>query len=84
MLSKVTYKSNHISLLSDSTMSSVLTFYIYMFYWDLKEKDHIRRKVKIGNRYFDCFDLPKIRVGWARATKIKLHSPNEIYMLIIC
>ena len=22
------------------------------------------------------FDLPKIRVGWARKAKIKLHSPN--------
>ena len=38
---QVTYETNNISLLQDSTMSNVLIFCI--LYCHLKEKDHVRR-----------------------------------------
>ena len=43
---KVTYEADYISLLRDSTMSSALNFCFYVSYWNLKQKDHIRRKKK--------------------------------------
>ena len=82
---EVTYESNLISLLCGSTMSS---FVFYLFYCNLKEKDHIRRKVNskkviylsnqyyyLSNQYYYYFDLPKIRVGVLVQQKIKLSSP---------
>ena len=39
------YEIDHISLLCDSTLSSVLNFCIYLFYCNPKE-DHIRKKYK--------------------------------------
>ena len=41
---QITYETNHISLLCDSTMSYALSFFFFnVFYCNLKEKDHIRR-----------------------------------------
>ena len=71
---KATYEIDHISLLRDSTMSSALNF-CYVFYCNIKEKYHIRKiinskKINIytWNQYY-YFDLPKMRVSRARATK---------------
>ena len=44
---KVRYESSHSLLLCDSTASSALNFCFYLFYCNLKEKDHIRRKINI-------------------------------------
>ena len=54
-------------------------FFLYIFYRNLKEQDHIKRninskkrKVYIGNQYYYYyyyFDLPKIRVGRSNTTK---------------
>ena len=43
-INKVTYESDHMSLLCDSTLSTVLNFPFYVSYCNLKEKDHVRRK----------------------------------------
>ena len=76
MSTQVIYEIDHISLLRDSTMSSAPNFcFFYVFYCNLKEKYHIKRNVDskkrnvyTENQYY-YFDLPKIRVGQARATK---------------
>ena len=43
MSTQVTYETDHISLLRESTMSSALNFCSLCIYCNLKEKDHIRR-----------------------------------------
>ena len=45
LIIEVTYESDRISLLRDSTISSALNFYFYIFYCNLKRKDHICRKL---------------------------------------
>ena len=47
---QVTYETNYISLLHDSIMSSALNFVSYVFYCNLKEKDHIRRNINIREK----------------------------------
>ena len=47
---QVTYESDHISLLRDSTMPSALNFVFYVFYCNVKEKYHIRRTVNSKKR----------------------------------
>ena len=42
---QLAYETNHISALTDSTMSSALKFVFYAFYWNPKEKGHIRRNI---------------------------------------
>ena len=39
--------SNHISLLCELTMSGALNVVFYLFYCNLKEKDHIRKIAEI-------------------------------------
>ena len=58
----------------DSEINALTTFLFDIF--ELKEKDHIRRKIHseksvyMRNKcYYYYFDLAKIRVGWARTTK---------------
>ena len=41
----VTYESGRMSLLRDLTISSAQKFVFYLFHCNLKEKDHIRRKI---------------------------------------
>ena len=50
MSTQVTYETNYISLLHDSIMSSALIFVFYVFYCNLKEKDHIRRNTNIREK----------------------------------
>ena len=76
-LIQVTYEAEHISLLRDSAMSNALNFCFYIFYCNLKEKDHTKRiidsktiNIFLGNQYYYYFGLPKIRVGRARTTKV--------------
>ena len=65
------------ALLQDSTISSALNFCFFVFYRNLKEKDHIKininskkSNVYIGNQYYYYYlGLPKIRIGRARTTK---------------
>ena len=56
-------KSTHISLLHDSTMSNALNFVFYLFYYNVKEKDHIKRKINskkknndMWNEYYSHFE----------------------------
>ena len=69
---QVTYETDYISLLGDSKMSNAC--FCYVFYFDLKEKDYIRRIINskenkyMWNQYYH-FDLPKIRIGRVRTTK---------------
>ena len=49
-MNKVTYGSNHISLLCDSMLSNVPNFCFYLFCCNQKEKDHIRRKINSKNK----------------------------------
>ena len=51
-------------------------FVFYVFYRNLKEKDRNKRNINskklhvyIGNQYYYCLSLPKIRAGRARTTK---------------
>ena len=76
MSTQVTYEIDHISLLRDSTTSSVpIFFFFFVFYCNLKEKyikrnvDSKKRNVYTGNQYY-YFDLLKIRVGQALQQKI--------------
>ena len=46
---QVTYESDHISLLRDSTMPSALNFVFYVFYCNVKEK-YIRRTINSKKR----------------------------------
>ena len=49
---QVTHEAGLIPLLCDSTMSNGLNFCFYVFYCNLKEKDHIRRIINsIRNKY---------------------------------
>ena len=75
MINKVTYGSDNIFLIYDSSLSNVLNFCFYLFCCNQKEKDHIRRKINsknkniyLPNQYY-YFNLPKIRVDWARITE---------------
>ena len=45
MSTQVMYESNHISLLLDSRMSSVLKFLLFSIYCNLKEENPIRKKI---------------------------------------
>ena len=61
---------------STTSISSALNLFFYVFYRNLKEKDHIKRNINskkrnvyIGNRYHYYFGLPKIRIGRTRTTK---------------
>ena len=45
MSTQVTYETNHISSLCDSTKSSATNFRFHVFYCSRKEKDHIRRNI---------------------------------------
>ena len=65
--------SNHISLLCDLTMSGALNVVFYLFYCNLKEKDHIRKIVK----FFLCEISIIIIVGLVGPVhqKIKLCLP---------
>ena len=72
---QVTYETDCISLLCDSTMSNAPNFCFYVFF-NLKEKDYIRRNINskkrniyVWNQYYYYFDLPKIRVSQAHTTK---------------
>ena len=49
---QVTYETDNIYLLRDSTMSSALNFF-FVFYFNLKKKDHIRRNIN-NKRMFIC------------------------------
>ena len=51
MPTQVTYKTEHISLFSDSTISSEINFCFVLFYRNLKEKDHIRRNINSKKIY---------------------------------
>ena len=61
MSKQVTYQIDHISLLQDSTISSALNFCSLCIL--------LQSNVYIENQYYYYFGLPKIRVGWACATK---------------
>ena len=80
MSTQVTYESN-ISLHHDSMMLSVL-----IFYCNLKEKDHIRGKIKskenvsIWHQYY-YFSLPKIRVGNKKFSSLNLSKFNIVVIL---
>ena len=52
---QVTYETDNIYLLRDSTMSSALNFccVFFVFYFNLKEKDHIRRNIN-NKKMFIC------------------------------
>ena len=54
MSTHVTGEADHISLLCDSTMSSALNFCFYVFFCNLKEKDHIRRNINSKKEMFIC------------------------------
>ena len=73
IVTQVTHESNHILLFCDSAMLQALNFCFYLFYCNLKEK-YIRRI------YY--FDLPKIRVIYAHATKNKLPSPKDQFFIL--
>ena len=46
MSTQVTYEIDHISLLRDSTISSVLNFcFFFVFYRYLKENVHVKRNI---------------------------------------
>ena len=65
------YESDHISLLRDLLMTTALNFDFLSILLNLKEKDHIKRKIRSKkNQYYHYFDLPKIRFGRGRTTKI--------------
>ena len=68
MSAQVTYEIDHISLLQQYQVHKIFVFYI--FYRNLKEKDHIKRN--INSKKKKCFcrkSVSKIRVGWALTTK---------------
>ena len=59
---------------STTSISSALNLFFYVFYRNLKEKDHIKRNINskktnvyIGNQYY-YFGFPIIRVGRAHTT----------------
>ena len=54
MSTHVTGEADHISLLCDSTMSGALNFCFYVFFCNLKEKDHIRRNINSKKEMFIC------------------------------
>ena len=71
------YMKSTTSLYSEIQQCQVHQIFVffYVFYCNLKEKYHIKRNVDskkrnvyTENQYY-YFDLPKIRVGQARATK---------------
>ena len=67
---KVTYETDHISLLHDSTMPNALNFVFYVFYCYLKDKDHIRRIIISKKIYIYIFLWEiSIMVGQAHTTK---------------
>ena len=73
---QVTYETNHMSLVVIQQYQMHKSFLFYVFYCNLKEKDHIKeiinskkRNIYMRNKYYYYFDLPKIRVGLARTTK---------------
>ena len=74
---KITYKTDHISLLHDSTMQNALNFGFYVFYCYLKDKDHIRR-IMISKKKKIKYFFEKSALGLVRPIqqKIKLPSPN--------
>ena len=59
MSTQVTYETNHIFLLCDSTISSVLNFVFNVLYCNVKDKNHIRRNInsKKGNLYLISIDI---------------------------
>ena len=69
-------KSDQILLLPDSSISKTLNFVFYIFYYNVKGKYHIRRKIDSKKKYlygrsvfFFISGLPKFRVDWTRTTK---------------
>ena len=62
MSTQVTYETNHIFLLCDSTISSVLNFVFNVLYCNVKDKNHIRRNInsKKGNLYLISIDILQI------------------------
>ena len=75
---KVTYETDHISLLHDSTMPNALNFVFYVFYCYLKDKDHIRRIIISKKIYIYIYFFEKSALWLVRPIqqKIKLPSPN--------
>ena len=79
LIIKVTHASNHISLLRDSTILSALTFFC-----NIKQKDHIRRKINSKKKIFICevciiTVLISRKLGLLEPIKenIKLHFPKR-------
>ena len=69
-------KSDQILLLPDSSIWKTLNFVFYLFYYNLKGKYHIRRKIDSQKKYlyatsvfFFISVLPKFRVDWARTPR---------------
>ena len=65
MSTQVTYETNHISLFCDSTMSSAPNFVFYVFYCNLKEKDHMggsdeKSSSKDIKNFFSNFQIWKL------------------------
>ena len=65
-LTHVTYETDHVSLLQDSTVTSAQNFCFYVFYCNLKEKGQItrnlnskKRNIYAGNQYYYYFGWPK-------------------------
>ena len=85
---QVTYETNHISLLRDSTMSDTLNFCFYVFYCNLEEQDHIRRIINRKKRNIREISIiiiiiiliyQKLGSVVPVQQKIKLPSPNPCF-----
>ena len=78
MSTQVTYEIDHISLLQDSKISSVLNFcFWYVLLLSKRKKSHVKGNTNSKKRnvfvemkiQYYYFGLPKIRVGPAHTTK---------------
>ena len=87
---EVTYEGDHISLLRNWTMPSALNFCFYLFYYNLKEEDHIRRSInskKTREISIIILTCGKLVLAGPLQQKNKLPSPKRIcwnYALVFC
>ena len=86
---KVTYETDRMLLLRDSTMSDVLNLCFVCIWFNLKEKDHIRRIINSEKRGIFICEVSVIIILiyqklWSVGSvqqKIKLHWPKAILIL---
>ena len=86
---QVEYETDNNSLLRDLTMSNALSLFFFKFYYNLKEKDHIRKiinsKNKINIREISIIIIliyQKLESVRSVQQKTKLPLPNSLQLLV--